>query len=338
MSRFFRIPIDGFLVALIGMVVLAAVLPARGMAAPIVDHAVFAAIALLFFLYGIKLSPRAVAAGLSHWRLQGLVFASTFVVFPLVGLGVAALARPYLPTPLVIGLVYTCTLPSTVQSSIAFTSIARGNVSAALCSASVSNLLGIVVTPVLVTLTLHTYGNGLGLSSLRDIAVQLLLPFVVGQAVRPVLGEWLARRTVLTPMVDRGSILLIVYAAFSEGIVAGIWSQLTLLDLLAVIGLDMLILASVVAFTTLAARRLGFDTADESAIVFCGSKKSMAAGISMANILFAGQGVGLVLLPLMLFHQIQLFACAVLARRYARRPTLVPADEAGILGRRATAL
>ena len=320
MSRPSRIPLDGFLVALIVTVALAAVLPARGMAAPIVDHAVFAAVALLFFLYGIKLSPRAIVTGLSHWRLQGLVFASTFVVFPLVGLVIAALARPYLPPALILGLVYTCVLPSTVQSSIAFTSIARGNVPAALCGASVSNLLGMVVTPVLVTLILNTHGHGLGFGAFRDIAMQLLLPFVAGQAVRPIVGGWLARRKLLTSLVDRGSILIVVYSAFSEGIVAGIWSQLTPTNMLVVVGLDTLILALILAFTTLAARRLGFDREDEIAIVFCGSKKSMAGGIPMANILFPGQGVGLVLLPLMLFHQIQLFACATLAKRYARRP------------------
>ncbi len=324
-----KLPVDGFLAALMATVFVAAILPARGAAAPLVGHVVTAAVALLFFLYGIKLSPAAVASGLAHWRLQTLVFASSFVVFPVIGIIVAILMRPILPHDLIVGLVFVCVLPSTVQSSIAFTSIARGNVPAALCSASVSNLAGMVMTPLLLGLILHTQGRGLSLGALRDIGLQLLLPFVAGQIVRPFTHRWLERRRRLTSIVDRGSILVVVYAAFSEGMVAGIWSQLTLGSLAIVVLLNSLILAFVLALTTIASRSLGFSKEDEIAIVFCGSKKSMAGGIPMANILFPSMGVGAILLPLMLFHQIQLFACAALAKRYARRPPTVPSAVSG---------
>lgn len=326
--RRFRLPIDTFLVFLIATVALAAVLPARGAAAPIVGHVVYAAVALLFFVYGMKLSPAAVVQGLAHWRLQTLVFASTFVLFPILGIGLMAVARPWLPPTLIFGILFVCVLPSTVQSSIAFTSIARGNVSAALCSASVSNLLGMVVTPALVSLIMHSHGSGLSFTALRDIGLQLFLPFVVGQALRPLAGAWVARHKVLTSIVDRGSILVVVYSAFSEGMVAGIWSQITPANLMALLVLNALLLAIVLVVTTVASRKLGFSKEDEIAIVFCGSKKSMAGGIPMANILFPGQGIGLILLPLMLFHQIQLFACAALARRYARRLDAIPAVAA----------
>ena len=328
MTRFIpelrRLPIDGFLVALVATVILAAILPARGAAAPLAGYAVTAAVALLFFLYGIKLSPAAVVGGLSHWRLQALVFASSFVIFPIIGLVAATLMRSFLPNDLLLGIVFVCALPSTVQSSIAFTSIARGNVSAALCSASVSNLLGIVVTPTLLGAMMHAHGQGFSLAALRDIALQLLVPFVAGQVVRPLAHRWLERRRLLTSIVDRGSILIVVYAAFSEGMVAGIWSQLTAVNLAVLFATESLILAFILVLTTLASRALGFDKQDEIAIVFCGSKKSMASGIPMANILFPGTGVGLILLPLMLFHQIQLFACATLAKRYARRASTLP--------------
>ena len=188
-------------------------------------------------------------------------------------------------------------LPSTVQSSIAFTAIAGGNVPAALCSASVSNLLGIVVTPLLAALFLEAHGTGFNASGVRDIAFQLLLPFAAGQAVRPLIGGWLLRHAALTSFTDRGSIILIVYAAFSEGMVAGIWTQLTPLNFALVLLVDFLILVAVLAITAFLSRRLGFSRRDEIAIVFCGSKKSMAAGIPMANILFAGQGAGMILLP-----------------------------------------
>ncbi|OGN47263.1 MAG: hypothetical protein A2795_02935 [Caulobacterales bacterium RIFCSPHIGHO2_01_FULL_67_30] len=310
--------IDPYLLMLIGTVVLAALAPARGAGANVAEGVATAAIGLLFFLYGARLSPGAVWAGLSHWRLQGMVLSSTFLLFPLMGLAVFWATGPWLAQDLRIGLFYLCLLPSTVQSSIAFTAIARGNVPAALCAASVSNLAGVVITPLLVMLLLPVGGAGVSLSSIEGIALQILAPFVVGQAARPLIGGWLTRHGRLTSVVDRGSILLVVYVAFSAGVVSGVWTRLSHLDLGLVVVLDVMILAVALAVTTLVSRRLGFSREDEIAIVFCGSKKSMASGLPMAAILFAGQSVSLIVIPLMLFHQIQLFACAVLARRYGQ--------------------
>ena len=310
--------IDPYLLMLIGTVVLASLVPARGGAAEVAEGVATAAVALLFFLYGARLSPGAIWAGLSHWRLQGMVLAATFLLFPLLGLAVFWVSRSWLAEDLRIGLFYLCLLPSTVQSSIAFTSIARGNVPAALCAASVSNLAGVVITPLLVMLLLPVGKVGVSLSSIEAIALQILAPCVAGQAVRRWIGPWLVRHGRLTSAVDRGSILLVVYAAFSAGVVSGVWARVSHLDLAVVVLLDVGILALALAVTTLASRRLGFSREDEIAIVFCGSKKSMASGLPMAAILFAGQSVSLIVIPLMLFHQIQLFACAVLARRYAR--------------------
>ena len=315
-----RFGIDPYLLALIGTVIVAAILPARGIGATIAGDAVSVAVALLFFLYGARLSPMAVWEGLLHWRLQSLVFASTYILFPILGLVLTRACGAWLAPELVLGVMFVCVLPSTVQSSIAFTSIARGNVPAALCSASVSNLFGMVVTPLLVMLLLDSRGGGFSTKAVEDIAIQLLLPFVAGQLLRPLIGAFLLRHKAVMSLVDRGSILLVVYAAFSEGMVAGIWSQVTIRDLALIILLDVVLLASVLVATTVLSRRLGFSKEDEIAIVFCGSKKSMASGIPMANILFPGQALGLIVLPLMLFHQAQLFACATLAQRYARRP------------------
>lgn len=320
MSRLARLLPDRFILALLGTVALASILPAQGVAAPAVAWASNIAIGLLFFLHGARLSREAVLGGLRQPKLHGVVLSSTFLLFPLLGLGLKA-AFPHLLAPeLWTGVLFVCTLSSTVQSSIAFTSIARGNVPAALCSASVSNLFGMVVTPLLVMLLLDSRGGGFSTKAVEDIAIQLLLPFVAGQLLRPLIGAFLLRHKAVMSLVDRGSILLVVYAAFSEGMVAGIWSQVTIRDLALIILLDVVLLASVLVATTVLSRRLGFSKEDEIAIVFCGSKKSMASGIPMANILFPGQALGLIVLPLMLFHQAQLFACATLAQRYARRP------------------
>jgi sodium/bile acid cotransporter 7 len=311
-----RLPIDPYLLMLLATVGLAFVTPARGPARSATEVGTRGAVAMLFFLYGARLSPQAVWAGITHWRLQSLVFLSTFVLFPVIGVTVGLVVRPWLPADVTTGLIFLSLLPSTVQSSIAFTSIARGNVPAALCSASVSNLLGVVLTPVLVSILLPAKG-GASPAAIGDIALQIVLPIVLGQAARRWIGAWLLRRPALTMAFDRGSILLIVYAAFSAGMVAGVWKALSIADLGAVVGLDLMVLGLVILATTAISRRFHFSTEDEIAIVFCGSKKSMAGGIPMANILFPGHAAGLIVLPLMIFHQAQLFVCATLARRYA---------------------
>jgi sodium/bile acid cotransporter 7 len=328
-----RSPVDPYLLLLIATVGVAFVLPAEGAAAHVANLVVDGAVALLFFLYGARLAPEAIVAGMGHWRLQLMVFASTYVLFPLIGLALHGVLRGRIEPDIATGLLYLCLLPSTVQSSIAFTAIARGNVAAAVCSASMSNLLGVFITPALVALMLPVASGGFSLHALEGIAGQILLPFALGQGARRWISGWLGRHPVLTSTVDRGSVLLVVYAAFSEGMATHIWSKVSAGDLGLILAIDLVILGLVIAATTLASRRLGFAAEDEIAIVFCGSKKSLAGGVPMATILFAGHAVSLIVLPLMLFHQTQLFVCATLARRYARRgaapepaePALAPA-------------
>lgn len=313
-----RLPIDPYIAAIAGMVGLASVLPVQGHAAVVAGVITKGAIALLFFLHGARLAPKAALAGARHWQLHTVVLLSTFVLFPALGLGLRA-ALPNLLTPaLWTGVILLCVLPSTVQSSIAFTSIARGNVPAALCAATASNLLGMGLTPLLAGLLLGTQG-GFNAHGVWDIVMQLLLPFLAGQIARPVIGAWAARNKQLLGLVDRGSILLVVYGAFSEGVTEGIWRQLDLHHLLTLGAIDAGLLAAVLLITAGTSRILGFSRADEIVAVFCGSKKSLASGLPMATVLLAGQSVGLIVLPLMLFHQVQLMACAALARRYAGR-------------------
>jgi sodium/bile acid cotransporter 7 len=326
-----RLPIDGFVVLLVSTAALATLLPAHGQGAVLAGHGVTLAIALLFFLHGARLAPQAALAGARHGRLHLLVFLSTFALFPALGMGARALFPHLLPPGLWVGVILLCALPSTVQASVAFTSIARGNVPAALCAATLSNLVGIVLTPVLVGFLLSAgQGGGPGgisIHAVGDILAQLLLPFAAGQALRPWIGAWAERNRFVLSLVDRGSILLVVYAAFSEGMVAGIWHSIDVATLARLFVVDAALLAAVLAATTLLSRRLGFSRADEITIVFCGSKKSLASGLPMASVLFAGSSVGLVVLPLMLFHQLQLMVCAALARRYAEdAPAALPTD------------
>jgi sodium/bile acid cotransporter 7 len=332
-----RLPIDSFIALMLAMVALGTLLPARGVGAVLAGHGVTLAIGLLFFLYGARLAPQAALEGARNARLHLLVFLSTFALFPALGLAARALF-PHLLTPeLWTGVILLCVLPSTVQASVAFTSIARGNVPAALCAATLSNLVGILLTPVLVGLLLVSgpgggpgggYGGGHGgisADAVGDIVLRLMLPFVAGQALRPWISLWVERNRGLLSLVDRGSILIVVYTAFSEGMVDGIWHSLDVAMLARLFVIDATLLAAVLATTTLLSRRLGFSRADQITIVFCGSKKSLASGLPMASVLFAGGSVGLIVLPLMLFHQLQLMVCAALARRYAAAdPDAVP--------------
>jgi len=324
----FRLPIDPYIAAIVGMVCLASILPARGGGAVVAGYAADAAIALLFFLHGARLSPQAALAGAWHWRLHVVVLASTFVLFPVLGLGARALFPTLLTPPLWTGVILLCALPSTVQSSIAFTSIARGNVPAAICAATASNLIGMALTPLLVGLLLGVQG-GFSAHGAGAIVLQLLMPFAAGQLARPWIGGWALRHKTLLGLVDRGSILLVVYVAFSEGVAKGIWRQVGLEDLGRLIAVDVLLLAAALAITTYGSRLLRFSRADEVTIVFCGSKKSLASGLPMATVLLAGQSIGLIVLPLMLFHQIQLMVCAALAKRYANASQRAAGSLAG---------
>ncbi|WP_158907363.1 bile acid:sodium symporter family protein [Burkholderia sp. L27(2015)] len=312
---------DNFTLCLLATVATASLLPSRGETAVVFDWATNFAIGLLFFLHGAKLSREAALAGATHWRLHLLVLLCTFGMFPLLGLALKPLLMPIVTPALYAGVLFLCTLPSTVQSSIAFTSMAKGNVPAAVCSASASSLLGIFITPVVasVVVTSNTAG-GISLHTIWGIVLQLLVPFVAGQMARPLIGKWVARHRSFLRYVDQGSILLVVYTAFSEAVNEGIWRQTPLLALGGVLVVCAVVLGLALVITYFTARRLGFDRADQITIIFCGSKKSLASGIPMAKVLFAGHALGSVVLPLMLFHQMQLMVCAVLAARWGARP------------------
>ncbi len=310
---------DNFTLLLIATVILASFLPISGRPAVFFGDATNFAIALLFFLHGARLSRETVIAGLSHWRLHLTILLSTFVLFPVLALvldyGLAATLTPALAS----GILFLAILPSTVQSSIAFTSMAGGNVPAAVCAASGSNILGIFITPILAGLLFSARGVGFSTSILLTIVTQLLLPFVLGQILQPWIGDFIRRHKFALSFVDRGSILMVVYLAFSDAVATGLWKEFSATALLTMVLVDALLLALVLAITTFGSRWLGFSKEDEITIVFCGSKKSLASGVPMATVIFAGQNIGAIVLPLMLFHQIQLMTCAMLAQRYAKR-------------------
>ena len=310
--------IDPFTIAIAITVGVASLLPCRGRGAEAFALITDLAIGLLFFLHGARLAPETVLAGVKHWRLHLLVLTCTFVMFPLLGLLLTPLSSRLLSAELQAGFLFLCAVPSTVQSSIAFTALARGNVAGAVCSASASSLMGVALTPALVELLGLRAGASL---PFRDVVLNLLLqlfvPFLAGQLSRRWLKGWLAAHAGSLRVVDQGSILLAVYTAFSAAMVQGLWRKLSPVALLALLGLVGLLLGCALFSSWRASKLFGFSRADAIVIMFCGSKKSLVSGVPFANVLFPAASVGAVVLPLMLYHQVQLMVCAAIAQRFA---------------------
>ena len=312
---------DPLIVLIILAVIIAIIAPARGNFADIFGQLTNVAIALLFFLYGARLSTQEALNGLKHWRLHLTILAFTFVVYPLIGIALRPLTA-VISHDMYLGILFLTLVPSTVQSSVAFTSIAKGNVAGAIVSASASNLVGVIITPLLVMFLMGTGGGvHIDTSVFGEIALLLLAPFVLGQLTRRWVGK--VAQSKATKVVDRGSIAMVVYSAFSKGVVDGIWSSISLWDLVFLVAFAAIFVAFMLWLTKKASQKMGFNRADTIAIEFCGSKKSLATGLPMASVIFAsgGASLGLLILPLMIYHQVQLMMCSWLAARYAQRPS-----------------
>ena len=315
---------DWFLIGMVASVLIASVVPDVGRSGgwlhldQVTDAGVFA----LFFLHGMGLSTDSLKHGASRWKLHVLIQTCTYVLFPLWWWLFAKVAGPFMPQGLLMGFFYLAVLPSTVSSSVAMTALARGNVAAAVLNATLSTLLGVFLTPMLVSLMMgndSTHAIHLGDTMLK-IARLLLLPFVVGHVLRRWWGTWFARHKRYTQIFDRGVILLLVWSSFSDAVAGGLWRDNGILLLVETIMGVALFLFPMLWVTRHLARWLGFHVEDEIAAVFCGSKKTLASGMPMAKLLFGSSAaVGLMVLPIMFYHQMQLFVCTVMARRYAQR-------------------
>ncbi len=311
---------DNFILFLLTMVIIASIFPAHGIGIKFFNVLTTVAVALLFFLHGARLSRESIMAGALHWRLHLTIFSVTFLLFPILGLALKPVLQRIVAPEFYIGLLYVCCLPATVQSAIALTSIAKGNVPAAICSASTSSLLGIFVTPILVGLIIpHTGTMQISFDAAVKIMLQLLLPFVLGQIMRTWICTWVIKHKKMLKMMDQLSILLVVYTAFSDAIIGGLWQNTTISAIFGLIAGCSILLAIILSVTTFLGKCLKFDTPDRIVLLFCGSKKSLASGVPMAQVLFASSAVGTLVLPLMIFHQIQLMVCTVLASRYDQR-------------------
>ncbi|WP_106206316.1 bile acid:sodium symporter family protein [Kineococcus rhizosphaerae] len=326
MPRWSDVPVlrrvEPFVVAILTAVAVAALLPAGGGVATGLSWGTTVGVGVLFFVYGARMAPAEAVAGLRNWRLQGAVAATTYVVFPLLGLLLSLLVGRFLDDGLVAGVLFLAALPSTVQSCVVFTAMAHGNVPGAVVSATVSNLAGIGVTPLLAALLLGSAGAGPDGGAVGRILLQLLVPFLVGLLAGRWIGPWVrAHRGPLT-LLDRAVIVGVVYAAFSRGVRQGVWREVGVGEVAVVLGCAAVFLAAVLALAWWVPRLWGAGRADRVTIAFCGSNKSLATGLPMATVLFDPHVVGLVALPVILYHPLQITVCSVLATRLGRAPLL----------------
>lgn len=312
-----RIRLDSFVIALLIAAVIGTVVPAAGETYGMLRVVSALSIALLFFLYGVRLSTAETITGLTNWRLHVAILLTTFLVFPAAGVALRGAIEPLVGAGLAAGFVLLCLIPTTVQSNVVFTRMAGGDTAAAVVAASLSNLLGVFITPALVALLLATNAAVDARSFLR-IVVQFLLPFVVGQLVRRRLGPWVELNDGWLKHVDRSSILLVVYLAFSVGATSGVWSQVSPWAVVASVALCVALLAAACGWLVGVGRIIGLTRPARIALLFCGSNKSLATGLPMASVLFPAHTVALIVLPLMIYHQLQIIAGGVLTNRLAR--------------------
>lgn len=278
-------------------------------------------IALVFFLNGLGLSLASLKDGALRWKVHLLIQSSTFLIFPVLGWLLLKASGGWVSADLQTGFFYLCALPSTVSSSVALTVAARGNVPVAVFNATLSSLIGVVLTPLWMAWILGRSGTGFAIGPvILDLLIWVVLPLVSGQLARPVLGTWASHNKSRIQVVDRLTILTLVYTSFADSVQQGIWSNYGPIVLLETLLGSILLFVCVLALTRAFSRFLGLPVEDKIAAVFCGSKKTLASGVPMAHLIFgANPALGLILMPIMLYHPLQLAVGGVLAQRWAER-------------------
>ncbi|WPP49863.1 bile acid:sodium symporter family protein [Catalinimonas niigatensis] len=277
-------------------------------------------IALIFFFYGLKLSPEKIKAGLKNWKLHIVIQSSTFLIFPLIVL----IFYPFLQNEqqriIWLSVFFLAVLPSTVSSSVVMVSMAKGNIPAAIFNASISGIIGIFVTPLWMGLFLHQQQNNFNFSEIYfQLIVQIIIPVILGILLQPKLGKLATRFSKELSMFDKSIILLIVYKSFAESFETGIFSGIKWIDLVILFMLVLVLFFMVYAIVYTISSLFSFSREDKITALFCGSKKSLVHGTVFSKVLFSNLAfAGLMLLPLMLFHAFQLLIVSIIAGRFAR--------------------
>lgn len=313
---------DGFISGIIGMIILAWLVPGIGGESSLIHlkDLIKYGIALLFFFYGLRLSPEKLVSDLKNWRLHVLIQSVTFLVFPILILTF----RPFLKGTdnevLWLAVFFLAALPSTVSSSVVMVSIAEGNIPSAIFNASISGIIGIIITPLWMGIFLEKQSEAFAFTSvLIDLVKQILIPVIVGLLLHRFRGNWATRNKKYLSLFDKSVILCIVYRSFSDSFLNGIFHGISWTDLILLSGSVITLFFIVFNLTRLLSGWMKFSREDRITVIFCGSKKSLVHGSVMASVLFAGSSTGgIVLVPVMIYHAFQLFYISVVARRYSK--------------------
>lgn len=316
-----RIIPDGFIAGIIGMIILARIIPGIGAEGSFIELSTLikGGIALLFFFYGLKLSPEKLKEDLSNWRLHILIQIITFLVFPFLLLLFYPFFRGTQQEILWLAVFFLAALPSTVSSSVVMVSIAGGNIPSAIFNASISGVIGIIMTPAWMGLFLDQQAESFAFSEvIRDLIIQILIPVIVGLFMHRFWGNWANRNKKRISLFDKSVILAIVYRSFSDSFTNGIFESIPGHSLLILSACVILLFFIVFEGTKLLTKTIHFNREDRITVLFCGSKKSLVHGSVMVGVLFAGSTMGsLFLVPVMIYHAFQLFYISLVARKYS---------------------
>jgi solute carrier family 10 (sodium/bile acid cotransporter), member 7 len=282
-------------------------------------------IAGIFLLYGLKLNLKEVVKDISNWKLHVLIQSGTFIIFPLLVLLFYPLMNGSEYKSIWLSIFFLACLPSTVSSSVVMVSIAKGNVTSAIFNASISGLIGIIMTPLLMSFFLEpSSGSGNHGEVLRQLLIKVLLPIILGILLNPVFKKWVTKYSNIIAEFDRLIILLIVYESFStafiENIFVSVPSEIFLILAFSVVFLFF----AVYYILQFLAKKMRFNPKDIITVTFCGSKKSLVHGSLFLLVLDIPEDQKvLFLLPVMVYHSFQLFYVSWLASKIAQRSSNV---------------
>ena len=326
-----RIKLDKFVLAIIILIIVAYFFPEWGLdTSPVpLDLIGTIGISLIFFFYGLKLSPQKLKAGLSNYKLHILIQASTFLLFPLLILLFRPLIQNEEQEILWLAFFFLAALPSTVSSSVVMISIAKGNIPAAIFNASISGIIGIAITPLWMGLFVTERASDFDFSTIYSkLILQILLPVILGVLLQKYWGDFMRKHSSKLTLFDKTIILLIIYKSFAESFAENLFTSVSIIDLILLFAGVLAVFSIVFIITGLIAKLFGFNMEDRITAQFCGTKKSLVHGTVFSKILFGNMAsLGLILLPLMLFHASQIMIISAIASRFARKVDAEKASE-----------
>jgi len=318
-----KIKIDKFVLSIIGVIIFAYFFPQWGVSESKIPIDTISAIgiSLIFFFYGLKLSPAKLKAGLKNWKLHVLVQSATFLIFPMLVLALRPLIQNEAQETIWLAFFFLAALPSTVSSSVVMVSMAKGNIPAAIFNASISGIIGVALTPLWMGLFVNDEQTDFDFTAIYiKLIVQIILPVVLGLGLQRYFGAFVQKHSAKLTLFDKSIILLIIYKSFAESFAGNIFGSVSVFDLLLLFVAVLVLFFIVFVLIGFLSRKMNFNKEDQITAQFCGTKKSLVHGTVFSKIIFGNMAsIGIVLLPLMLFHASQILIITIIATRLSKR-------------------